>query len=166
MNISSSGEACAKLALEHPVHEIPFPARTWVLREGEPFRGSVQSVLCTDGTVAYSDGKTVAEYEAERGFKVRLIDDAELDRLLADFLAGMVTAPEPCTEDAYTYALEVLPPSRWHTVSGWSVFHVCERITHDLVNWYASRNDEYRTWTDHASVSDSDITAKLLTPSK
>src|SRR3990167_5639371 len=124
----------------------------YILRADEPFRGHCQSVLLKNGTVAYSDGLTLEQYEAERGFPVRLIDDAELDELTKRYTESLITAPAVITEARFHEMLNVLPPSRWHNCGGFEVFHVCERLTHDLVAWFAHRNGQYWEFTDRAGV--------------
>lgn len=133
----------------------------WIIKANEPFAGHAQSILNPDGTVAYTEGLTVEQYEQERGYPVRVIDDTELDRLIDKHRDGMITKPKPVSRDRYWYSLEVLPPCRWHTVSGFEVFHVSERITHDLVEWSACRGERYWQWTDRAGISDGDLVAKL-----
>lgn len=133
----------------------------WLIRDDQPFAGNAQSLVKPDGTVAYTDGLTVDQYQQERGFSVRLIDDDEFDALLKTYHDGMVTAPAPITEQRYWDMLGCLPPSRWHTVAGFEVFHVCEGITADLVSWFAKRGQDYFEFVDHAGITDDELTAKL-----
>ena len=133
----------------------------YILRTDEPFKGSVQSVLLENGTVAYSDGQTLEQYQAERGFPTRLIDDAELSRMTAEYTQSMVSEPESITQERFDYALNVLPPSRWHNCGGFDVFHISERLTHDLVSWFAHRNGQHWEFTDRAGISDADLVIKL-----
>ena len=90
----------------------------FLIRDDEPFRGHCQSVLNKDGTVAYTDGLTVAEYEAERGFKVKVIEEPAFDALMQAHYESLKTKPIIITKEAFWYALEVLPPCRWHHVGG------------------------------------------------
>ncbi|NCA72567.1 MAG: hypothetical protein EOM91_21410, partial [Sphingobacteriia bacterium] len=120
----------------------------YIIRTDEPFRGSVQSLLSPDGTVEWSGGLTVEQYIEERGFPVRVVDRAELEALIADYEAGQVTEPESITEDQWTYALGVLPPSRWGLYAGVELFHICERISGELVSWYAHLNGRYWSFVD------------------
>lgn len=53
------------------------PATLWVVRTDAPFKGCAESVLRPDGTVAYSRGLTPDQYASERGFEVKIVDDAE-----------------------------------------------------------------------------------------
>ena len=133
----------------------------YILRADEPFRGHCQSVLLEDGTVAYSNGLTLEQYQADRGFPVRLIDDAELNRLTEWFINEHITMPISIPESRFDQMLNVLPPSRWHNCRGFEVFHVCERITHNLVAWFAHRNGKYWEFVDRSDVSDERLVAKL-----
>jgi len=132
----------------------------WIVKE--PFPGHAESVLNKDGTVAYTDGLTFAGYQKrESDNKLRIIDDSELDKLVAVYCDKMITNPKRTTKKQFWYALEVLPPSRYHKVRDCLVFHVCERITYDLVDWYAEIGDKFYHWVDHSSISDSVIADKL-----
>lgn len=132
----------------------------YLIKEGEPFRGYVQSVLKPDGTVAYTDGMTVAEYAAERG-PVRVIGDEELNSLIEECTVSLVTDPTEETEEQFWYALEVLPPCRWRTVRGIEMFHISERITLDLVSWHARIGGRYFTFNDRAGANMDDLAAKV-----
>lgn len=46
------------------------------------------------------------------------------------------TAPAPITRERFTEMLEVLPPSRWNRGDYVEFFHVCERLTDNLVSWF------------------------------
>lgn len=133
----------------------------FLIRADQPFNGQAQSVLNKDGTVAYTDGLTIEEYEKERGYKVRVVSEDEMMELSHDYEESLITKPKRITKDNYWYALEVLPPCRWHNVRGIEVFHVSERLTGDLVAWYACINEKYYEWTDRASISDEMICNKL-----
>ena len=133
----------------------------YIIRTDQPFSGSVQSVLSAAGIVAYTDGLTLEQYAQERGFPVRAIDEAELDAMLSTYGDGLVTEPTEETLDAFEDALNVMPPSRWQRVNGVEMFHICERITLDLVSWHARRGDRFFTFTDRASRPAIDIARKV-----
>ena len=120
----------------------------YLVRTDQPFRGSVQSVVLENGTVAYSDGQTVAEYIADRGGNLRVVTEAELFELVQAYEASLVTEPRQITAEQWDDALNVLPPCRWHTFDGVQLFHVSERITGGLVDWYATTGgrDNLRCW--------------------
>lgn len=133
----------------------------YIIRKDEPFQGHVQSIVNPDGTIAYCAGLTLETYEAERGFPIRVIDDAELDQLTAEHLRGLVSDPAPITQERFWEMLEVLPPCHWHNAGGFEVFHVSERLTHNLVSWFAHRGDSYWEFTDHDNITDTDLVTKL-----
>lgn len=133
----------------------------WIIRDDEPFRGHAQSVLNRDGTVAYTNGETLAQYRETCGFPVRVVDSDEMDRLCDTFHNTLKTKPKRISKQRFWDALEVLPPCRWHNCGGFEVFHVSERLTGDLVAWYAHRGDRYWEFTEQAGISDDKLTALL-----
>jgi hypothetical protein len=132
----------------------------FVLRTDVPFAGSAQSVITDNGTVAYTDNLTPTQYAEQRGFPIRLIDEEELGVLVAAFIDTLITNPHEETLAEYEYALNVLPPSRWKTHRGIEVFHISERLTHNIVAWHTRIGDRYFTFNDRDSVSLDHITAK------
>ena len=135
----------------------------WIIRTDEPFRGTSQSAILADGTVAWSGGLTVEQYQAERGFPVRVVTDAELMAMVAEFEAGLITDPEPITGEKWAYWLECLPPCRWTMAQGWEVFHISERLRGDLVTWCARKAGRYYAFTDRAGASLASLVLKLVT---
>lgn len=138
----------------------------YLIRDDEPFRGYVQSVLKPDGSVAYTDGWSPARYAREKGFPVRIIGEADLDRLLAEYTASLVTEPTEETEEQWTWALECLPPCKWRTVLGVEMFHISERVSHDIVAWHARIGDRFFTFNDHAGANMDALAAKVAETAK
>lgn len=132
----------------------------WLIRADQPFR-CAQSFLLPDGTVAYTNGMTPEAYAADRGFPVRVITDAELDEMEEARLASLVTEPTEETEEQFNYALEVLPPSKFGTVRGVLMFHICERITGDLVSWHGKINGRCFTCNDRSHIDREALAAKF-----
>jgi len=134
----------------------------WIIRTDQPFRGHSQSVLLTDGTVAYtSPRQTFDEYKAENGDHFKVIDDATLDALLTAFEASRRTEPTAVTEERYWDALECLPPTKYSKVAGVTLFHICERITGELVDWYAVYNGQHFTLCDFSHADRAEIAARI-----
>ena len=133
----------------------------WIIRTDQPYQGHAQSFLNGDGTVAFTDGLSVAEYMAERGFTVKVINDHDVSVLDAKQLDGLITDPQPITEQRFQDMLNVLPPCRWHNAGGFEVFHISERLTHDLVSWFAHKDGQYWEFTDYASMPSANIAIKL-----
>lgn len=134
----------------------------WIIRTDQPFRGNAQSILLTDGTVAYTPGRqTFEQYKAENGDHFEVIDDAAFDALLAKFEADRRTDCESITEERYWEALECLPPSKYCAIDGVTMFHICERITGELVDWYAVHNGKHFTLCDYSHADRADIAARI-----
>src|SRR5262249_39726746 len=122
------------------------PVMQFLIVTSEPFRGIAQSVLTPDGRVAWSGEKggadlTVEEYQARHPHKTfRVVTSEEMETLERAYIDSLVTEPQEITQERYDYALDVLPPSRFRTVRGVQMFHICERITADLVSWFGRCN--------------------------
>lgn len=132
----------------------------FVLRADEPFRGSAQSLMMSDGTIAYSNGLSPEQYAQDRGFPIRIVGEAEFGRMLTAYHETLVTAPAPESLDEFEHALGVLPPCRWKNVGDAELFHISERVTSDLVSWHARRGGHCVTFTDYASRTDMQIMEK------
>ncbi|MDR9393973.1 MAG: hypothetical protein RI571_06550 [Roseovarius sp.] len=143
------------------IHGEPFTITHWLVRDDEPYNGRTQSFLLPDGTIAYSGGLTPEAYAIDRGFPVRVITDAELDRLEAEYIAGRITVPEEETEAEFWDALEVLPPCRWHTRGGVELFHISERITGNLVDWHAQTGGRFFHFVDLDNAKSEDLARKV-----
>lgn len=82
--------------------------------------------------------------------------------MIREYVDTLITEPKPIDDERWAYALGVLPPCKWHTTAGgFNVFHVSERITQDLVSWYARRNGHYWEFNDRSTVADAQIDSKL-----
>lgn len=133
----------------------------FVIRTDIPFPGYAQSVLKEDGTVAWSDGMTLEQYAVARGFPVRVVDEDEMRTLVEEHADSRITAPEPITAEQWEDMLNVLPPSRWHRHDGVEMFHVSERITHDLVNWFAKVGDRHFGWVGRSGTDSATLAAAV-----
>ena len=109
----------------------------YIIEAGKPFKGSILSTLLPNGTVGYSGGQTLAEYQLERGFKAQILSGPELDLLIEAHENSLKTLPTKITHERYWEMLEILPPCRWTMAGMWEVFHVSERLTGQLVSWFA-----------------------------
>jgi hypothetical protein len=133
----------------------------YIVKADEPFPGYIQSTVLDDGTVAYTDGMTPEDYSKDRGYAIRLIDAAELTRLFNEHEAGLITDPSPITEDDWHDALNCLPPSRWGHSRGVELFHISERITGDLVDWFAQVGGQYFRFVDLCNRDPAELAAKV-----
>jgi hypothetical protein len=133
----------------------------YIIRTDAPFAGFVQSCIKPDGFVAYADGDlTPEQYGIERGFPIRVVDDAELDAMLATWTEHQITEPTDETLADFTYALECLPPCRWQRHRGVEMFHISEGLSHDLVQWHVSIGERCFTFVDRKSAPTEAIAAK------
>ena len=133
----------------------------YIVRSDTPFRGIIQSCLLDNGTVADTEGLTPDQSAAERGFPVRTVDDAELDAMTNAYVASLITDPVEETEADFDDALNVLPPCKWRFVRGVEMFHISERIAHNLVSWHAKIGDRFFTFTDRADADMAGLAAKV-----
>ena len=81
--------------------------------------------------------------------------------MLAAHYATLKTKPKAITEERFMYGLEVLPPCRWHNAGGFEVFHISERLTGNLVSWFAHKGDRYWEFTEADNLPD-DALADML----
>ena len=109
----------------------------YIIEAGVPFKGSILSTLLPNGTVGYSGGQTIAEYELERGFTAQILTSDELDVLIAAHEDTLKCAPVKISKARYWEMLEILPPCRWTMAGMWEIFHISERLTGNLVSWFA-----------------------------
>ena len=98
-----------------------------------------------DGICHYTD-KKVDEYLKELGptFSCIPLEDA-LDQI---YKAETLTFIEPwkeITEKDYDYYLEVLPPEKWLTVDGVSIFRIMERTIGNITRHCAKYKNRYFT---------------------
>ena len=134
----------------------------YLLYPDRPFTGSVVSILNNDGIVGYSRGMTLEEYEASTGIKYRVVDDDELDKINDEYEESLITAAVVVSEEKFEYALNVLPPERWHTHLGVNLFHVCEPLTGNLVEWYARIHGRHYLFIDRALASSDHLVNKVM----
>jgi hypothetical protein len=90
------------------------------------------------------------------------LEVGEMATVIADREAGLITAPAETTEDAYTYALEVLPPEDWTRRGGWETFKMCERLSGRITAVYAvNRARKFFAFNDQDSLTHEQIVAKV-----
>jgi hypothetical protein len=91
----------------------------------EPFNGRAESFI-KDGKVLYSN-LTIEEYLQSKP-NLKVISWDEFDRLHADFFTSKF---QEITKEAWTDALECLPPLKWHTYKGVNIFYNMEANSGD-----------------------------------
>lgn len=141
----------------------------YIVRTDRPFSGSIESstYINQDGAelvsfsgYLYNAGGpdlTIDDYMLKRNFSgVSVISGPELTKMIAEYEGSIIGKLKPIDLERWEYALECLPPCKWHSIAGGEIFHVSERITGDIVNWYFKSNScecfelsHYSTATDH-----------------
>lgn len=105
---------------------------------------------------------TMVQYRSIEGHEsLKVISLEEMDSLFDSHENSLVTQPKVITSERYYDMLEVLPPCRWHNAGGLEVFHVSERITGNLVSWFARNGSDYWEFDDLATMTDDQIKAKF-----
>ena len=137
----------------------------WLIEEGAEFKGTTESILLPDGTVAYTGGMTLDEYERDRDKKFKILSNSELDALTSTFCDGMVTDPVKISKTRWWEMLEILPPCRWHMAGTWECFHISERLYGNLVSWFGTRRlggvEVFYEFTDRDNLELEDLRDKL-----
>lgn len=140
----------------------------YLINAKEKFQGyqEAHAVIDTEtgiSKVSYVNNMTMKEYLDQRPDKENLkwVSRDIYITMMTNYLGSLCTEPKPITKERYFEMLEVLPPSRWGSIGSWEVFHVCERITHNLVSWFAKRGDECYEFVDMDGVSREYLLDKL-----
>ena len=98
-------------------------------------------------------GKTLDELKVENP-KLLAVTEEGIEKVIRAYEDSLVTEPEAITEEQWDYALNVLPPCRWERIGEMTeVFHISERITGNLVDWYGHTGADYCHFVDHADVT-------------
>lgn len=116
------------------------------------FKGWINTgVILIDGVQfsQYGD-KKISDYDQA---VCKVVNLEELDQLMEEHNKSLVTPPEEVSEERYNNMLEVLPPCRWHNSGSKTYFHVSERLTGNLVNWFCSTSGKFFSFTQDASIS-------------
>lgn len=124
----------------------------YLIRADQPFTGSCISFLLDNGTVAYTGGMSLADYERERGVKLRAIDNEEYDKLYQEYIASRITKAVRVSKKKWHEALNVLPPARWERYGDVEFFHVNEHIVGSLVDWYIRVGERYYHFVDRYNL--------------
>ncbi|HUJ08545.1 MAG TPA: hypothetical protein VL171_00825 [Verrucomicrobiae bacterium] len=56
---------------------------------------------------------------------------------------ALSTGPVEIDEGKWFYALEVLPPARWHNGTEWNSFHLSELVSGRIASWYIRHKGRY-----------------------
>jgi hypothetical protein len=72
------------------------------------------------------------------------------------------TLPTPITEDRFVYMLDILPPCRWMRGDHVEWFHISERLSGNLVEWFVRVGDAHYSFVDEATLTSQQVRAKAL----
>ncbi len=91
--------------------------------------------------------------------KVRYPEIVVMDTMEAVKLheSKFITPVTEIDDDRFSDMLEVLPPSRWKHFPGGEHFHICERISGNIVSWCVRIGSRYFTFQDVSNLSTDDI---------
>lgn len=109
---------------------------------------------------AFYSGDTAEVMEARTGAVLRDFEEAcvEISKVERE---QYVKPAVKITAKGFDDALNVLPPCRWNRGDHTEWFHVSERLTGDLVNWYVRVGDQYHTFVDDARLSPVQILERI-----
>ena len=127
-----------------------------------PYPGYTQSSTYMENgveVVAFSK-LTLKEYLVENP-EMSVVSDEKLSEFIKEREADMITLPEKITKERFWDMLEILPPCKWKTVRCVEMFHISERITGNLVDWFVQTCDDYYSFTDRDSLSVDDLIKKI-----
>lgn len=109
-------------------------------------------------------GKTLSELQQEHP-DISIVDIStaiEYDR------QRRMTPVTETTQEKFWHMLEALPPCKWSRSKSAEAFHMLERITYDIVDWFVRIDDRFYTFadTDRLSADDAICKASVLHFSK
>ncbi len=136
---------------------------SYIIDRKVPFKGIIESSISVWPFVDYSqgaDGKklTFPQYKKQRsneGNDLIVVSSSKIDQLASDYEQSLITEPEQITEDQFYEMQNCLPPSKWHRIPHFEVFHISERYYCELVSWYIqTRGNVFYTFMDRSDCSD------------
>lgn len=86
----------------------------------------------------------------------------ELDTVIAEREAALVTQPVEVTEEQFTYGLSVLPPVDFISRGGNVTFKMLERLDGRITGVYACIEGRYYSFHDVCTISHDEIVAKVM----
>jgi hypothetical protein len=127
-----------------------------------PSQFRVWDFIAPDGLTLYGR-RTLADIQATEAADAVEMDADEAHRLHCEHFRAPVTE---ITREQYWYALEVLPPCRWRGIGdSFETFHISERVTANIVNWYCQtrteRGERYFTLTDYETLRPDELAERV-----
>ncbi len=87
---------------------------------------------------------TLAEYmKRESSSEFRIVSPEELDKMIEAVNEKRKEEIKEIDESDFWWLLECLPPCRHQTFCNVEMFHMSERISHDLVHWVGKIGERY-----------------------
>jgi hypothetical protein len=132
----------------------------YLVKKNEPCKGWAHSSGHYENGVLivhYTDGMTLEQYQKDRGVELDALTWDEFSKRVAAYEQSLKTKPKQITKERYWEMLEVLPPCRWTN----GRFHVSERLTGNLVSWFAQKGDLYFEFTEDAAISAASLDALI-----
>lgn len=121
--------------------------------------------LIVDETMLRADGVLVGRYSCQTIDQVRVrhpgVQIGELDTIVAETEAMMITTPVEIDEEAFDYALEVLPPRDYATFGACTSFKMCEHLTGRITAVYAQVDGSYYAFNDVYTITHAQIVEKV-----
>lgn len=143
------------------IYQKPFKGyfKTYTFLENDKEYVFTYNAPTVNGVNIY---QTVEEYLSDHSLKeIEFVADADYDKFIRAYLETLKTEPVEIPVEKFHEMLNILPPERWTIRFGISVFHICERLTHNLVSWYALCDGKACTWVDGDYVTEEQVFTKL-----
>lgn len=121
-----------------------------------PSSHTVQDFMNPEG-LTWFGRKTFEQCREEHADAVLM--DADEAYALRD--SAFIKPVSETTAERFDYALCVLPPGKWTGPGGRESFYVTERITGNIVDWYARHDDRFFTLTDRATLGHREVMARV-----
>lgn len=109
------------------------------------------------------DGKTAIYGSTLEGARQKYpdVEVCSLDEAVEKIERAFISEPVEIDEDAFRYALEVLPPVGWTNLGGSESFKMSERLSGAITGVYARIRDRYWTFNDRITIKHAEIVAKI-----
>jgi hypothetical protein len=128
-----------------------------------PSDGEVTSFTNEDGSVAYTNGLTFAEYNEREGGNLILLDWKTLrDEWIMPYLESHETDWKEVTEECYRKMLNLMSPARAESYDEYEMFMVGEAWSHNLYSCYIWTGGRYYNALRMMSRSSEDIYGSLI----
>ncbi len=129
-----------------------------------PYRGHIETMAtfhAVEGRYQFdyqpAEVKSIQDYNKATGKSAILATWEELDKMHSEYKESLKSEPVCITKERYFEMLNILPPCKWHSIGGVEVFHISERLTDNLVSWFAHYGNKYFEATDEDNLTDAQL---------